>query len=481
MGQFCDLWKLAVITPLLKKAGLELSTANYRPVSNLAFLSKIVEKAVIRQLNDHVNSNNLHSHHQSAYKANFSTETALCLLVNNLLWAMERGEISIMVGLDLSAAFDTVDHEVLVSVLHHNYGIEDTALTWIKSYLKDRKMHVQIDNVTSSVKTFNYSVPQGSCLGPVLFNAYASTITDCINPDQDLGGYADDHYLRDSFKPSIPDAESKCVKRMETTVDSLLQWMSANSLKVNADKTEITVFGSFKTLTKTNVNQLRIGDQQISTNHKLKYLGVVLDNSLTFQDHINAKCKTAIWNIRKINKIRQFLDLKTAKLLASALVLSHLDYANSILCGLPNSTINKLQHVQNWAAKVVLKQTKYDSSTAALYTLHWLPVRQRINFKILCMIHKCLNNAAPEYLSCLIRVKIFERQTRLANTSAITLEVPFTRRSTFAQRAFSVYGPHLWNKLPVDIRQIQIYSLFKKLLKTFLFNEHFKDNVVKRT
>ena len=97
------------------------------------------------------------------------------------------------------------------------------------------------------------------------------------------------------------------------------------------------------------------------------------------------------------------------------------------------------------------------------------------------MIHKCLNNAAPEYLSCLIRVKIFERQTRLANTSAITLEVPFTRRSTFAQRAFSVYGPHLWNKLPVDIRQIQIYSLFKKLLKTFLFNEHFKDNVVKRT
>ena len=156
-----------------------------------------------------------------------------------------------------------------------------------------------------------------------------------------------------------------------------------------------------------NVYKLCIGDQQVSTNDKLKYLGVVLDNSLTFQDHINAKCKTAIWNIRKINKIRQFLDLKTAKLLASAFVLSHLDYANSILCGLPNSTINKLQHVQNWAAKVVLKQTKYDSSTAALYTLHWLPVRQRINFKILCMIHKCLNNAAPEYLSCLIRVKIF--------------------------------------------------------------------------
>jgi len=330
-------------------------------------------------------------------------------------------------------------------------------------------MHVQIGNVSSSVKTFNYSVPQGSCLGPVLFNVYASTIIDCIEPAQDLGGYADDHYLRDQFRPSTPQAQSECIQRIEKSVDNVISWMSANVLKVNAKKTEIAVIGSRQMLAKSHIEQLRIGSENVPTSDTLKYLGVILDDSLSFQDHIKAKCRTAVWNIRKICKIRKFLDLSTAKLLASALVLSHLDYANSILCGLPDTAIGQLQRVQNWAAKVVLQRSKYESSMDALQTLHWLPVRQRIDFKILCMVYKCLNSTAPEYLSRLIQVKAFGRHTRSANNSAIILVEPFTRRTTFAQRAFSVYGPRQWNKLPTDIRNIDTYISFKRQLKTFLF------------
>ena len=469
LGQFYDHWKLAVVVPLLKKVGLDLVCSNYRPVSNLAFISKIVEKTVIEQLNEHMSLNDLHSAHQSAYKSNFSTETALCFLMNRLLWSMEKGEVVVMAALDLSAAFDTVDHQVLISVLKQNFGVEGIALNWIKTYLANRQMHIKVNDSTSSVRTFNYSVPQGSCLGPVFFNIYSSTILECIESTQDLGGYADDHYLCDSFKPSDPQSETSCIDRIETSIDHIISWMSANVLKINAAKTEVTLFASRQLLPKVCMNQLRVGSERVSTGDTIKYLGIYLDSSLTLQKHIQSKCKVAIFNIRNISQIRKFIDISTAKLLASALVLSHLDYSNSILCGLPGNAINRLQRVQNWAAKVVLGLSKYDSSREALRSLHWLPVKQRIDFKILCIIFKCLHNMAPEYLSNLIQEKAFARNTRLAASSGIILVVPFTRRSTFASRSFSVYGPRLWNGIPAKLRNMKNFDCFKRHLKTFLF------------
>ena len=199
-GTFADCWKTAVVTPLLKKEGLDLVMSNFRPVSNLGFLSKIAEKCVIHQLNQHLSLNNLNSDHQSAYKESFSTETTLCALINNLLWSLERGQATVLVSLDLSAAFDTVDHSVLIDLLNHNFGLSNTTLEWVRSYLQDRKLVVKIRQDHSACHTFNFSVPQGSCLGPVLFNIYCSTITDCVDNNQSISGYADDHCLYDSFK-----------------------------------------------------------------------------------------------------------------------------------------------------------------------------------------------------------------------------------------------------------------------------------------
>jgi len=154
---------------------------------------------------------------------------------------LEKGRVSVLVALDLSAAFDTVDHKVLMSVLERKYGVGGGALQWISSYLHNRQMSVHVGESSSVVKTFNYSVPQGSCLGPILFNVYSSTITDCIDSSQNLGGYADDHYIRDSFVLSTPNSESHCISRMENSIDKIMQWMSANSLKANTEKTEIVL------------------------------------------------------------------------------------------------------------------------------------------------------------------------------------------------------------------------------------------------
>ena len=191
------------------------------------------------------------------------------------------------------------------------------------------------------------------------------------------------------------------------------------------------------------------------------------------EKHISSKCSAATINIRCIAAIRRFIDLDTAKLLASSLVLTHLDYSNSVLCGLPKKSIMRLQRIQNWAAKVVLQRDKFSSSAEALIILHWLPVKERIDYKILCIIFKCLNNLAPLCLSSRIKRKSFVRETRASKTG-ITLHVPHCKKSTFAARAFSVYGPDLWNTLPVNVQESPSLETFKRSLKTELFKRAFK-------
>ena len=471
-GIFYDDWKLATVQPLLKSPTADLILSQYRPVSNLSFISKLVEKCGIEQLNKHLTTNDLHSLHQSAYKENFSTETALCWLFTQLLWCMEQGNVSIMVALDLSAAFDTVEHETLCTVLEKDFGVTNTSLHWVKSYLNDRKMSVKVNDSKSSIRTFNFSVPQGSCLGPLLFNIYSSTIADCVDQTQDIGGYADDHFVRGNFNPNSTDAEKECIDLLEKSLVDIHQWMQSNTLKMNASKTDVSFFGSKNMLKKTSSTSIKVNGVPVEISDGLKYLGVWLDSSLSMKHHIDNKIKIAAGNIRRISNIRHFIDLDTAKLLACSLVLSHLDYANSILSGLPASTIARLQRVQNWAAKMVLRRGKYESSTEALKSLHWLPIKYRIDFKILCLVFRCLEDTAPKYLSDMLKKYNPGRPTR--SQSENHLSVPFTKNKTFADRAFNVYGPNLWNELPPHIKLINNYHTFKASLKTILFKRAFK-------
>jgi hypothetical protein len=463
-------WQLSNLC--LKKSNLSLTLNNYRPVSNLSYISKIVEKCVVSQLNTYLSANNLHSGHQSAYKECFSTETALCSLMDQLLWSLERGHATILVSLDLSAAFDTVDHQIMADVLRICFGVSDNALEWITSYLRDRKLRVNIRDSQSEVKCFNFSVPQGSCLGPILFNMYCSTIPNCIEDGQSLGGYADDHYLIDSFDPGKPPNEENCVKRLESSLQNISNWMASNMLKMNPNKTESAIFISRANQPKVNTFDIEVAGERIKTSDSLKYLGVWFDKHLTMEKHISTKCSAAIINIKSISSIRRFINLDTAKLLATSLVLTHLDYSNSVLCGLPKKSLTRLQRIQNWAAKVVLHREKFSSSTDALITLHWLPIKERIDFKVICMVFKCLNNMAPTYLSSRLKIKTYSRSTR-SSKKGVTLEVPFVKKSTFAARAFSVHGPQLWNSLHTDLQQTTSFNVFKRCLKTELFKRAF--------
>jgi Reverse transcriptase (RNA-dependent DNA polymerase) len=290
-GTFAARWKTAVIRSLIKKAGLDLTTNNYRPVRNLSFLSKVLEKAVLIQLMKHCKKN-LIPDYQSAYTPHYSCETALVKLVNELLWAMEYQEVTALMAIDLSAALDTVDHDILVSVLEAKFGIEGQALNWFDSYLRQRCYKVNVCQAYSEPKYLPFSVPQGSCAGPVLYILYASTMQEVIEKNVDLHVYANDHALTIKFVPTKN--ENIAVSTLEKCSKEIMSWMDSNRLNMNTSKMEFILSGSNHQLKKCQTNHLLVDKDNIQKSTKIKYLGVYLDENLTLKEQIKMKCKSAM-------------------------------------------------------------------------------------------------------------------------------------------------------------------------------------------
>ena len=257
-GVFANNWKTAIIKPLLKKAGLNLICKNYRPVSNLSFLTKIFNKCALLQFNNHCTVNKLLPDYQSAYREHFSCEAALVKLMDDILWNMEEQKITAVVVIDLSAAFDTVDHDVLLDVLNNRFGLDGNTQNWIDSYLRPRKFKGNIGQSYSEEIDVKFLVPQGSIFG--LYSTYASTLEEIINNvnrsndinDQvgvsgerlynqnetiiNLHGFVDDHVMKKSF--SLTDNNSNelnTVSDLEECISKVKEWMNHNRLKMNGE------------------------------------------------------------------------------------------------------------------------------------------------------------------------------------------------------------------------------------------------------
>ena len=247
--------------------------------------------------------------------------------------------------------------------------------------------------------------------------------------------------------------------------------MLANFLKLNDEKTEFLIFSSKHRSSKIDqkLYTLRIGQSEIKCTDSAKNLGVIFDRYMTMDKFVNAKCKSALFNLRAISKIRKNIDTDTTRTLIQALVISRLDYSNSVLYGVNVKLLKKLQRVQNSAARVIARTKRRDHITPILFSLHWLPICMRIRFKVLMICFKCLNGSAPMYLSELLEVYIPGRSLRNRN---ITLK---TKRSSSksGDQCFSVYGPQLWNSLPEKLRTISCLNSFRKSLKTYLFTQYY--------
>ena len=347
-GVFPDSWKMAIIRPLLKKLGLELITSNYRLVSNLPFLSKVLEKIVLARYNDHCDRHNLIPSFQSAYRPKHSCETWMVKLVNDLLWSMERKEATAVAVIDLSATFDMVDHNILIDLLHETFRIGDKALRWFQSYLKNRYCKVKIGKDYSERKSLNFGVPQGSCAGPVLYLSYAASISDVVSEVSEEGdprpisliGFAEDHVVKKSFIPTLEDDEELCIANIQACLFRVKKWMDSMRLKMNEGKTEFIIIGSGHQIAKCSTTHLNVNNIEVQRSSVIKYLGTHVDEKLSFKEHIIAKCRTAAINFQRIKAIWQVLTKQAMETLVLGTVMSHLDYCNAILCDLPNTDIS---------------------------------------------------------------------------------------------------------------------------------------------
>ena len=243
----------------------------------------------------------------------------------------------------------------------------------------------------SVIKIYVFSVPLGSLCGPVVYNAYASTMNTVVPPAIAIHVYADDHTLK---------KEVETAKSVSNCLDKVKYWMNSCHLKMNSDKTEVILFGSWQQNKKCRLTALEICGESIPYSESIKYLGVCIDHNLHLHHHIASKWRTVVWNLFQIVNIRNFFTTEACHTAMLATVISHLDYVNAIMVGLPEKHIAKLQHVQNMAVKVVLKRGKYTSSKDSLQTLHWLPIRGQINFGIAVLVYKCLYGEAPTYYIC---------------------------------------------------------------------------------
>jgi len=326
----------------------------------------------------------------------------------------------------------------------------------------------------SSFLPLRYGVPQGSVLGPQLFTIYSAPIANIARKHNiSVHKYADDTQFYKSFEARSPSSLSNACNAMELCVADAKGWMRSNKLKLNDDKTEL-LFITSKYYQKTIGNpQIQIGSCSINASSSARNLGIMFDNTLSMKAQVSNICKNVHFHLRNINKIRKVLDDNSTASLIHALVTSRLDNGNSLLSGINEGLANKLQVTQNAAARILTRTKKFDHITPILSKLHWLPVRQRIIYKVLVLTWKTLNGTAPEYLRDLLMPYLaMDSLTRNLQTldESLMLDVPRTS-TVLGSRSFSVFAPTMWNTLPVELRNCTSIDCFKKNLKTHLFKE----------
>ena len=309
----------------------------------------------------------------------------------------------VLVLLDLSAAFDTVDHSLLFARLSTRFGICDQALDWFRSYLSDRTQYARIHDVSSDVHAVPYGVPQGFVLGPLLYSLYTSPLGDIARSHGlSYHFYADDTQLYLSFETSSPEDLSTCTSALEDCVKDIDLWMLNNKLKLNSGKTEIIVFSS-SYRTRPALKNLVIASDTVDCSTTAKNIGVIFNNSLSMLPHVTAVCKSSFFHLRNSFKIRKFLSHDACKTLIHAFITARINCCNSLLYGQPKCILKRLQSVLNSAARLIHLTSRYEHVTPLLIQLHWPPIEQRITFKIAVITFKALHGAAPSYITDLIK------------------------------------------------------------------------------
>ena len=469
-GEFPSAAHHAIITPILKKPSLNKDDiSNYRPVSNIPFIAKVIEKAVASQFVAYLIDQNLYDPMQSAYRSCHSTETALLKLQNDTLSFFNERKAVLLVLLDLSAAFDTVDHNILLQRLKFHFSVTGSALEWFTSYLHGWTSRVSISGVLSDPQTLKFGVPQGSVLGPILFSIYITPISEIFRKyNLQYIIYADDIQIYAPFDPRSPEDFQKTLHSISECVIEIEKWMSLNFLKVNSSKTEFMLMHSVNCQVNDFLHtELNVSGHTIKLSSQVMNLGICLDSNFKLTSHVSNVIKTCNFHLRNLWRIRRFLNTVTCHHVVRALILSRIDYCNSLFTVLSSKDKKRIDSVVNRAARLIYAVGRGAHTSPLLRELHWLPFNQRILFKICLYIYKILHEISPSYLNNIITLYKPTRNLRSV-TDTSKLVVPRSH-FVFVDKRFAIAASVSWNALPQYIRQMPHVLTFKKHLKSFLF------------
>ena len=451
-------------------------------MSGLNFVSKVIERIVANQIKRHLDTNDLNNANQSTYKQGHSTETTLLKIKSDIDLNLAQNKPTALILLDLSAAFDTIDHCQLLNRLKSWFGFSGTVFKWFSSYLNKRFQSVKVNDTVSDPQPLACGVPQGSVLGPLIFILFTYPLSLIISSFSNISHhlYADDTQI---YIAITPQNASTAIPELQSCLQSVRKWMNTNKLKLNPDKTEFIVFGSKRHRSQlSHLFPVEILGNDISPVEKVKNLGVIFDASLKFSSQISAICSSSFYHIRDFARIRRFLDKSTAISLANALVSSRIDYCNSLLDSVSELDMRKLRSVQYSACRIINRVSRFSNERMSphLKSLHWLPIRQRIDFKWYLLMYKIIHFGLPPYFNRYFVPYSSPVETRRSVSKKMFLSndiIPFDRSchksKTQYDHCFFVSGPSKWNKLPENIRTARSIGIFLKKIKTYLLDKAF--------
>ena len=444
-------WKNARVTPIFK-ADSKVDPANYRPISILSIIAKLFEKAIFNQVYTYLNENKLLSNYQSGFRPMHSTLTALIDITDNWYLNIDDGLTNAILFIDLKKAFDTIDHEILLSKLEL-YGFKGASLNLFRDYLSDRTQITVVNNFNSDTSLISCGVPQGSILGPLLFLLYINDLPNC-NLLSDVRMYADDTNL--TFASSDP---NELFSSMTHDLGNLKLWLDTNRLSLNVLKTKCMFTGTRQKISLLPSEQhILLNGHTIERVKSYKYLGVQIDETLSWEAHISEVAGKVAKVLAALRRLRPLCPQNILVTIYKSLIVPHFDYCGAVWGSIGNGLSLKLEKLQNRAARIITGSRWDARSAPLLHALNWDSLADRRAKQLKSLMFKTVNNLAPEYLSDKFQStnSIHKHNLRGAQHN---LFVP--RPNTEAlKKSFSYRGAITWNSLSAEAKQATTINRF---------------------
>jgi len=457
-GVFPDLLKEAIVTPIYKK-GVKDLMSNYRPVSILKVFAKILEKVMYSRVTDYVKAADILYDNQFGFRQGHSTEMAVAEITSTIYNALNEKSCVIAVNMDLSKAFDTINHEILLRKLD-KYGITGTASLWLRSYLSNRTQRVKHHDTISDAMQTSQGVPQGSNLGPLLFTIYVNDFHR-VNSKCKVVQYADDSNILYTFKRNNPTT----ISDINVFLVKYSDWFSSNDLSLNASKTNYMIFSGRKKMT---LDGISINNTQIKQVSHANFLGIVIDDALTWKPHIQAtqgKLSKSIGILRKASKSLSRSILMT---LFNSFVMSYLRYGLIIWGAAPKSSLNSLYVLQKKAIKVALQLGMRTPTIEVFRAAEVLTLPNLYKFQLSIFMFKYSSSLLPRCFNNYFECNSIRHSHRTRSRQLYRLPL-FT--TTYCQQSIQFQGAKIWSNLSDATRSRPSTAAFKRALRTEFFQQ----------